>query len=140
MLFSISEILKRANDAKTPADKVKTLQTFDNPVLRQLLKCCYDPSIKFLLPPGDVRFTRSKSHESQNVLYNLAKKLYIYIEGQSPANLSQKRREVLFGEMLSSLDEEDADLMMSIKDKRLPYKTLTKVIVKRAFPGLLEDE
>ena len=140
MIFSISEILKKADDLKAPADKVKVLQIFDNPVLRQILKCCFDPSIKFLLPKGEVLYSPSKSHENQNVLYSLSKKLYIYIDGHSPANLKQKRREFLFTEFLSSIDAKDAELMVSIKDKKMPYKSLTKTIVKRAFPGLLENE
>jgi hypothetical protein len=139
MLFSISEILKKAESQKTPADKVKTLQTFDNPVLRLILKCAYDPSVKFLLPTGEIPYKRSKITESQTVLYAQSKKLYIFIDGQSPANLGQKKREILWSRLLESLDSEDAELMCAVKDKKLPYKSLTKVIIKRAFPELFNE-
>lgn len=140
MLFSISEILKKADEAKSSAEKVKILQTFQNEVLKRILKCCFDPNVKFLVPKGPVEYERSRLVESHSVLYAQAKKLYIFIDGESPPNLTEKRRELLFREFLSSLDPKDAELMISVKDKKLPYKSLTKTVVKKAFPELFNEQ
>ena len=34
------------------------------------------------------------------------------------------------------IDREDAKLIISIKDKKLPYKNITKKVVQQAFPTL----
>jgi hypothetical protein len=46
----------------------------------------------------------------------------------------------MFIEFLEALAPADAELIVSIKEKKLPYKGLTEDIVRAAFPGLLPDE
>lgn len=140
MLFSISEILKKADNAKTADDKIKVLQTFQNKTLIDILGYAFDPKFKFLLPPGKMEYQKNRTTESQTVLYNQIKKMYIFLENDTPPNLTQARREILFRELLSSVDSADAELLVCVKDKKLPYKSITKSIVLKAFPGLFANE
>jgi hypothetical protein len=38
---------------------------------------------------------------------------------------------------LESVARKDAELLIAVKDKKFPYKGITKEIVKEAFPGLI---
>ena len=69
------------------------------------------------------------------MLYTEARRLYLFIEGGNP-NLTQLKRESMFVDLLQSINPEDAKLLISIKDKKLPYKGLSSKTVLKAFPGL----
>ena len=42
----------------------------------------------------------------------------------------------MFIQTLESIDPEDAELLCSIKDKKIPYKGITSKLVTEAYPGL----
>jgi hypothetical protein len=43
------------------------------------------------------------------------------------------RRESLFITLLESVDPKDAKLLLSVKNKKLPYKNITKDLIQEAF-------
>ena len=63
--------------------------------------------------------------------------MYLFIENGSP-NLSQAKREMLFVGLLETIDPEDAKLLLAVKNKEIPYPTITKKLVNDAFPGFLK--
>ena len=71
-------------------------------------------------------------------LMSEARRLYLFIRGGNP-NLTKIKREALYIELLESIHPEDAKLLISIKDKKIPYKGITLKIIKEAFPILIED-
>jgi hypothetical protein len=78
--------------------------------------------------------------DQEGRLYAELRRLYLFIEGGNPS-LTKVKREYLFIQLLESIDKQDAELLVAVKDKKLPYKGLTASVVKKAFPGLLpEDE
>lgn len=132
----ISEILELVEAQPTKKQKLYALQVHDNPALRQILKYVFDPSIKFLLPDSDPPFKPIESAEAQGRLYSEARKLYLFVEGGNP-NLTAFKREMLFIQLLESVDPKEAQLILHVKRKKLPYKSITKKLVKEAFEGLL---
>ena len=46
------------------------------------------------------------------------------------------KREMLFIEFIESLDPDDAKLILSIKNKKMPWKAISKHVAKKAFPEL----
>jgi hypothetical protein len=58
------------------------------------------------------------------------------MEGGNP-NLKPIKREQIFIQMLEAVSADDAQLLIAMKDKKSPYKNITKDIVNEAFPGLL---
>lgn len=50
------------------------------------------------------------------------------------------RREQLFIQFIEGLEPEDAKLMCSVKDKKIPYKGITAKLVNTAFPGLILEK
>ena len=72
------------------------------------------------------------------MLYGSLRKMYLFIGEGNPA-VTKNKREILFVNMLESLDPEDAKLLLAVKDKKMPYKGITKKLVTETFPGLIED-
>lgn len=135
MRLMISEILDKAAELKTRKERVDFLRKNDSSALRTILKYAADPNIKFLLPDSDPPFKASEAKESQGMLYSEARRLYLFVEGGNP-NLSPFKREMLFIQLLEALDPMDAQLLLQVKNKKLP-KGLDKKIIQEAFEGLL---
>ena len=57
LLFS--EVLDRVHKAKTKDQKVKILRDNNTPALRSVLKASFDPNIAWILPEGDVPFSKN---------------------------------------------------------------------------------
>jgi len=137
MKLGLAEILKKASEFEKKQDKIDWLNRWDSAALRTVLKLAYHPRIKFLLPEGKPPFKLNDLPDLQSVLYNELRKMYLFLEGGHPT-LNQTRREYLFIQLLENLDKEDAELIATIKDKKLPYKGITKKFVEDVYPGLLE--
>ena len=137
MKLGLAEILKKTSEFEKKQEKIDWLIKCDSVALRTLLKYAYDPKIKFILPEGAPPYKVNDLPDLQSVFYNELRKLYLFVEGGNP-NLKQVRREYLFVQFLENLDKEDAELLVAVKDKKIPYKGITKKFVEEMYPGLLE--
>lgn len=131
---SISWILN-FTDKLPKSERLTCLQQNDTTTMRTVLRYAFDPNIKWLLPEGEVPYTPNPEPHQENMLYMEARKLYLFVQGGND-NLKQAKREMLFIGLVQSLDPEDAKLIIAAKDKKLPYKNITKDLVLKAFPGL----
>jgi len=139
LLFS--EVLDRVHKAKTKDQKVKILKEHNTPALRSVLKASFDPNIAWVLPVGDVPFSKNDAPigTEHTTLATESNKLYHFIkggDGQTP----QWKKEQMFVQMLEGLHETEAQLLINAKDKKLHqiYKGLSTNVVMEAF-GWNED-
>jgi hypothetical protein len=132
---SIAWILDFTSKLPNEEEKIKCLQANDNNAIRTILKYAYDPNIVWALPEGEPPYKPCEYPHQENMLYMEIRRLYLFLEGGNN-NLKPLKRESMFIELLQSIDPEDAKLILSIKDKKLPYKGLNSKIVLKAFPGL----
>lgn len=139
MRLMISEVLENASKLKGKDDKIAYLRQNISKPLLDVIKYALDPNIKFLLPTGKVPYNKTAAVEAQGMLFHEVRKLYLFVEGGNP-NLTQIRRETLFIQFLESLDPKDAEMIVAVKDKKLPYAGLNYKLMREAFPGLLSDE
>ena len=132
----ISEILDKVSKAKTKKEKVDILQKNDHQSLRMVIKSSFDPKIEWVLPDGDVPFTRNEAPEGteHSSLSYESRKLYHFIRGGNP-QITQNKRETMFVQMLEGLHESEADVLVAAKDKKLHqvFKGLSKNVVQEAF-------
>ena len=135
MKKSIYSILKECAEPKQVKDRVELLQKNASPVILNILKHAFDPSIKFLLPEGDPPYKPCEYVDQESRLYQEARKLYLFVEGGNNS-LTKFKRESLFIQFIEGIDKNDAVLMLAVKDKKLPFKSLTADVVKKAFPNL----
>ena len=131
-----SEILNKVSRLKTKQEKVAHLQRYNSEALRMLIKSSFDPKIEWLLPEGTVPFIANDAPEGteHTMLLQEARKLYHFIKGGNPT-LNQNKRESMFVQMLEGLNENEANVLIAAKDKRLHqvYKGLSSKVVKEAF-------
>jgi hypothetical protein len=139
-IMGIAEILSEISKIKKFEERQNALASCaQNDSLIRILHAAYHPDVKFLLPDGAPPFTKlEKGVDAQGSLYRESKKLYLFIEGLAP-QLHDLRRQTLFVQVLESLDPDDADLLLAVKDKTLPYDGITYELVATTFPGLLPD-
>lgn len=139
MRKSVAEILEEIAALKKKEDKITKLrENVSNMVMLKILQWTYDQRIKWLLPEGEVPYNPTKYLDQEGNLYNEARRLYLFVEGGNP-NLKQIRREFLFIQLLETLSPKEAQLLASVKDKKLPYKGITEKLVQEAFPGLINE-
>lgn len=132
---SIASILKTASELPNEQEQIKCLQANATPALKIILRYCFDPSVKWLLPKGPVDYKRARDYGLQSILYYEVRRLYLFIE-DGHQTLTQEHREKLFATLLGMVASDDAELLMSIKDKKLPFPGLTKATVKKAFTDI----
>ena len=136
MKLLICEILDKVSKLKTKKEKVAWLKEQNTDGLRMVIKSSFDPKKRWLLPTGDVPFTRNDAPAGteHTDLHMEAKKLYHFIEGGNNI-ITQSKRENLFIQMLEGLHEDDADVLVAAKDKSLhrKFKGLSDNVVKEAF-------
>ncbi len=137
----ISEVLKKVNNAKTKAEKIKVLREHNSQGLRTVLKSSFDPKIKWIFPEGVVPFKQNESPEGeQHTRLELeSRKLFRFIQG-GDNKTPQFKKENMFIQMLEGLHKSEAELLIWAKDKELHkhYKGLSSVVVRDAF-GWNED-
>ena len=107
-----------------------------------VLEFTYNNLIRWLLPEGDPPFKKNETPwDNQGQLHHEVRRFYLFTDGPSEAqkNLKQIRREQLFVDMLENLPAEEAEILLGMKDRRLPFKGLTKKFVMECFGGLSKD-
>lgn len=139
MRLSISEILQQVEAAPSREEKLRILKWWEADALKEVLKYAFHPDLTFLLPEGDCPYTPMPTGEGHGMLYTETRKLYLFTAFQGQPlhpNLKPMKRQLLFVQFLEGIDPQDAKLMVAIKDKQMPYKSITADLVLEAYPGL----
>ena len=130
---SIAWILEFASKL-SEEEQVKCLQANDVEPIRIILQYCFHPAAVWALPPGKPPYKPCEYPNVENMLYAEARKMHIFLEGSS--NINPLKREKMFIDLLESITPEDAKLLVSIKDKKLPFEGLAPETIKKAYPGI----
>ena len=132
----LSEILKKVHNAKTKPEKIAILKEHDCEQLRMIVKSSFDPAIEWVIPEGEVPFTRNEAvaGTEHTVLRRESRKLFHFIKGGNDA-LPLFKKENMFIQMLEGLHHSEAELICAAKDKSLHkvFKGLSDNVVKEAF-------
>ena len=137
MKLLISEVIKKASNAKTKAEKIKILQENNSQALRSVLKWNFEPKILSDIPEGEVPFKRNDAPigTEHTMLEREAKNLWRFIKGAN--DLTNMKREQLFFQLLEGLHESEAEVVCLVKDGNLQDKfRITHAVVKEAFPEI----
>ena len=141
MKLLISEVIKKASNAKTKAEKIKILQENNSQALRSVLKWNFEPKIISDIPEGEVPFKRNDAPmgTEHTMLEREGRNLWRFIKGAN--SLTRFKREQLFIQLLEGLHESEADIICLVKDKQLHKKyRITKAVVTSAFPNIQWSE
>lgn len=138
MVIGMSEFLQKVAKLKKTQEKIDAIRHNDSIQLRIILQGAFDPSVVWLLPPGEPPYKPNELMDQQHVLLKECEKLRYFIKGFYD-NLNQTKRESMFLELLERVDPEDAKLLCAIKDKKMPFPGITLQHVKEGLPGLIVE-
>ena len=137
---SIVEILGLVEETKGKQSKVDILKQFTgrNDV-KYALKAAFDPRVVFTLPEGlpdgfvigDPDTPEGAMDMAPEIFIRVFKRMQYWVEGGS-AQASQSKREEIYLNTLRSLEKSEAEFLVAIKDKTMPFKSVTKEICELA--------
>jgi hypothetical protein len=133
------EIFEEVEKASKKADKIAVLKKHQSPALKLVLGLTYDPGVIWLLPEGAPPYKPlPKGSDGEMDLAGELRKMHLFLQGNSEVqkNLKQPKRETLFVGLLESLDPDEAKVLLGMKDRKLPFKSITRKLVCEAFPKM----
>lgn len=133
----VAEILIRVSKITGRKEKIEVLRRDHNATLESIIDLCFNPNIRFVLPEGEPPYrAAAKEQDYQATLYANMRKFGIFIDNGPYPNMKDMQRETQFVNFLESLDPDDAKLVVAIKDKKMPYKGITRKLFEEAWPAL----
>lgn len=138
MQIGVAEFLEKVSKLKRTQEKIDALKANDSLVLRIILQAGYDPKIKWALPEGAPPYKPNDLVDQEHILIKDCDKIKYFIEGFYD-NLPALKRETMFVEFLERLAPKDAELLLTMKDKK-PVKGITLQHVTEALPGLIQND
>ncbi len=136
MHLLFNEIFDKVSKAKTKPQKIDILKEHESDSLKMLIKSSFDPKIEWVLPVGNVPYVANEAPAGteHTVLESECRKIWHFIKG-ADRQTPQFKKEQMFVRMLEGLQEEEAKVLISAKDKKLHQmvKGLSKQVVKEAF-------
>lgn len=133
----VAELLERVSKISSRKEKVDVLRKDHNLALENIVDLCFNPNLVFNLPEGAPPYKpQAKEMDAQGVLYANLRKFSIFLVNGPYKNLRPVQRENQFVQFLEMLDPDDAKLVLSIKEKKMPYKGITRKLFEEAWPAL----
>jgi len=140
MTRTLGEILDTARKMTKPTEKTEYLRHHYTLGLGWFLMLAFS-DVKWLLPEGTPPYQagRATAGLTASHLVRELRRFYIFLDGGNPG-LKQLRREMIFRDLLQTLDPTEVELLLSVKDKTFAKDfKCTEAFVRKTFPGLLES-
>tara|TARA_Y100000004_G_scaffold195625_1_gene263154 strand:- start:2678 stop:3106 length:429 start_codon:yes stop_codon:yes gene_type:complete len=135
----ISEVLRKAHNAKTKAEKIKILQDNNTQTLRSIFIINFDETVVPRVPLGeDVPYRPNEAPKGteHTLLEQEGKKLYRFFKGGDDT-LPNMKVESMFIQMLEGLHQEEAEVLIKAVNRTLHKKyRITRAVVSEAFPSI----
>ena len=131
---SAYDSLERVSKIDNRLERKEALRTLVQgiPELAKFLQYVHHPDVEWELPEGRIPFVAS-GDDQWGVFYNNIKKLPNYFKG---SGVNPKQKVLLFMTLLESVTGKDAELLMSAKNKQLPWRKLKPLFVRQSLPEL----
>lgn len=138
--MEVYEILQKFENAKNKQERVKVLQQNDIMPLFDVLRGTFDDSIQWNLPGGTPPYTPSSEESPPSSLLRQHRNFKYFVKGlRDSSKLNPIRRERMFIDMLEAVHPKDAEILVSMINKKSPVKGLTKKLVQEVFPQLIQS-
>lgn len=135
MQKTMYSILKDIDELSSQKEKVQALgQHQYKEALSIIANLALNPKVNWLLPEGNPPY-KPCEFDAEGRFLSEIRRLYLFLEGGNN-NLEQTKREQLFIDILESVDPDDAKLLLAMKDKKMPFKSINKTLIKKAFPNI----
>ena len=138
--FMLTEILNRTNtmlEQKNKSGAKQFLMNNSKPTLKLLFKYLLDNKVKFYRTDCP-KFTPDDSLREApiSILEQELKRFYIFEDGYDRCKI--ERKDQLLVQILEMLNQEEANLVCNILQRKNPYKKITKKFILEVFPEMGE--
>ena len=141
----VYEILEAVDSEKVKAKKLDILRTHGDDSFKMVMIWNFDESVISVLPEGsvpyqpvegDVQANREQGIPQRTTIRNSARQFYRFVKGGDDA-LNKIKRESIFINILQTLPQPEAEILVLVKDKALNTKyNITKELVAEAYPEI----
>ena len=139
---SVVEILGLVDDTKGKQAKVDILKQYlERQDVKYALKAAFDERVQFTLPEGlpdgvvigDPDTPEGAMDMAPERFIRVYKRMQYWVKGGSANNTSKAaKQEEIFLNTLRSLEKSEAEFLLAIKEKTMPFKSVTKEICELA--------
>ena len=137
---NIYEVFDEFEEAKSKKDKLSVIEKNLSKTLVDVLEYTFHPAFQWKIKemPDNYKTPDTPPGLSRCQLSTEIRKLYLFQEGHpSSANLTDRKRNELFIQLIESLEPREAEVVIGIFKKNQGVKGLDYKFVKEAFPNLL---
>ncbi len=144
MNLFIPEIFEFVGTTKSKDDKLAILRNNSSPAMLTILRLTYSSDITFLMSFNEVKKIEFEDMDiadytlAPSTLYREHKRLNIYTNERG-LNLRKTKLHILMSQLLSSLYNDDREIVIHMHKRKLPFNGLTENLVREAFPDLLPE-
>ena len=141
----VHEILEAVDSERVKAKKLEILKTYGDDSFKMTMIWNFDESVVSMLPEGnvpyqpvesDVQASIDKGLPQRSTIRNTARQFYRFVKGGDDA-MNKIKRESLFINILETLPQPEAEILVLVKDKALNTKyNITKELVAEAYPEI----
>ena len=142
----VHEILEAVDSERVRTKKVDLIRTHcNNDGMKMLFIWNFDESVVSMLPEGPVPYQPvdgdqqadpEKGMPQRTTIRNGGRQFYRFVKGGDD-QLNKIKRESMFINLLETLHQQEAEILILVKDKQLGSKySITKEIVAEAFPEI----
>ena len=141
----VHEILEAVDSERVKAKKLELLRTHGDDSFKMVMIWNFDETVVSMLPDGpvpyqpvegDVQANREQGIPQRTTIRNSARQFYRFVKGGDDA-LNKIKRESIFINILQTLPQPEADILVLVKDKLLTSKyNITKELVAEAYPEI----
>ena len=145
---SLHEILTEVEGQKSYKAKAEKLQENETTGLKIILRGAFDKRIEWKLPTGKPPYTESTAPDWDLADLHLVREAnsigrfatFNGNETNQSRGINKLRIEQLYIQLLEGLYPTEANIVIEMVKKKLPYKGLTAKIANRAFPDLIPED
>ena len=141
----VHELLEAVDSERVKAKKVNLLRQHGDDSFKMVMIWNFDPSVVSVLPEGGVPYQpvdtaeladKDKGVPSRTTIRNCANQFYRFVKGGDD-QLNKIKRETIFINLLETLPQAEAEILILVKDKALGTKYgITQDLVTAAWPEI----
>jgi len=141
----VHELLEAVDAERVKSKKLDILRAHGEDSFKMTMIWNFDESVVSMLPEGsvpyqpvesDVQADREKGLPQRSTIRNSARQFYRFVKGGDD-QLNKIKRESIFINILETLPQPEAEILVLVKDKALNTKyNITKELVAEAYPEI----
>ena len=137
----VFEILEKASKLKSRDERIEMLRQHKIMPVLDVLRGTFDNTIQWNLPDGTPPYTpNEEGAPPPSSLLRQHNNFKYFVKGlRESSSLPAVKRERMFIDLLESVSPQDASVVVSMINKKSPYRGITKKLVQEAFPDLIVE-